>query len=321
MAGTIKNTNDIQTAIDTLRNTADMLQAVMDGKSTLSVTGQNTGLTPQEVNRNLRKQFAPYIKAKILTIENLCELLEDCQTPGDRFLLAIFGYDQFDVESKRPDTVICLPDYDEDVLWDTAHDHLTSREYALVSKLYGAATGEPIGTMAVANELCVTRERIAQLRRKALRKMRRPIVLKKIFPAMSPIAIDTLDIMMNNIKAGFKDYEAVMTQSRIANAIRAMSVEYSENHDIDPYTVKEFLRSINWKGDGEDLTVIKIQDTDMSARTYHALYRANITSLNQLAAMPIEDIKAIRNLGTRSRHELADILVKHLGITREDLLD
>ena len=38
MAGTIKNTNDIQTAIDTLRNTADMLQAVMDGKSTLSVT-------------------------------------------------------------------------------------------------------------------------------------------------------------------------------------------------------------------------------------------------------------------------------------------
>ena len=319
MPGTIKNTDDIRASIQNLRNTADMLQAVLDGESKFTEMAQQTGTTPQKINQNLRKHFTPYIKARVLSIENLCEMLEACRTPGDRFLLAIFGEDEYDPRDRPENQITLLPDYDDDALWDTAHEAMTSREYEIVTYLYSAGPENKTPVADIAKRFSVTRERIYQLRRKAIRKMRRPQVLRKIFPAMTAIAIDTMDVTKRNTKAAMETYAQTLRESKTAEIIGQLTEQYMANGHGEPGTIQEFLKVLGWTPE-EDVGPVKIQDTDMTARTYHALHRAGITTLDQIAAMHVEDIKRIRNLGANSMDELGRLLLKHLNINRPELM-
>ena len=323
MSGTIKNAAQIEKAKDTLREVADLLQAALDGKMTLSAASKATGLTPQRMNQNLNLGFRPYIKSTLLTVDDLCETLDACRTPGDLLLMGIFEYDRFDGSARPKDSIVILPEYDEDLLWDLAREALTPVEFRILSCLTGEATGVPMSSHAIAQELCVTRERIAQKRRKAFRKLRRPNVIRKLFPAVTVDAQDYLKYVETNMQHAVSEYGNLMAQSAVDGLIRNMMSQHMNTGSVEPETVKAFLRAIEW--DPEPRTPgraeIRIEDCDMSARTYNCLHRARIDTLNQVAEMTLPEIKRVRNLGEKSRQELGALLLKHLGVTRLDLLN
>ena len=320
MAGTIKNKDDIEKSVARLRHAADMLQAVLDGESTLQAAADKISLTPQEMNRNLRKEFAPYIRAAMPSTDAMCEMLDLCKTPGDRFLLAILGEDEFDLKPRPKDTLVLPPEYDEEILWDTAHAVLTSREYRIISELYAKGPDDQNKVREVAQALCVTRERVYQLRRKAIRKMRRPAVLNRLFPTMTAWATDVTGILEHNVRTELAKCAAAMDESAAGRAIAALAGHYAETGGLGPETISEFMSAIGWKAEPKRGPVA-ISSIDMSVRTFHALHRAGIDTLDQVAEMPIGDIKAIRNLGRLSRGELGALLLRHLGIYRHDLME
>ena len=47
-----------------------------------------------------------------------------------------------------------------------------------------------------------------------------------------------------------------------------------------------------------------IEELDFSVRTYNCLRRAGITTVSQLKQMTIEDLKKVRNLGSKSIDEI-----------------
>ncbi len=47
-----------------------------------------------------------------------------------------------------------------------------------------------------------------------------------------------------------------------------------------------------------------IEDLDFSVRTYNCLRRAGITTVSQLKQMSIDDLKKVRNLGSKSLDEI-----------------
>lgn len=64
---------------------------------------------------------------------------------------------------------------------------------------------------------------------------------------------------------------------------------------------------------------VKIEDMDLSVRTYNCLKRAGLFTLSQLSELSYEDFTNIRNLGKRHVNEIIDKL-KYYGceIARSD---
>lgn len=314
MPGTIKNTKDVKTAIETLRHAADMLEAAANGNCSLTDVGKSISLTPQQVNQNLRKQFLPYVKARILEIKDLYPMLDACKTPGDRLMLAILNEDEFDMTPRTDREIVMPPEYNKALLWDIAMDTLTAREYTVISDLYA----NPNNAADVARKFNVTREHICQIRRKAIHKLRRPHVLKQLFPAMNAWTVSAMEIIEKNARAAVESMDDILNKSDMSEIMLQMARQYMSTRQIDKDTMNAFLRAAHW--DDAAHKPVYIKDTDMSARTYNALHRACIDTLDEIAQMHIEDIKKIRNLGELSRDELGVLILKHLGIYRPDLM-
>jgi DNA-directed RNA polymerase subunit alpha len=63
---------------------------------------------------------------------------------------------------------------------------------------------------------------------------------------------------------------------------------------------------------------ISIEDTNLPIRTRNALKRAGILTLRELALCSKEDLKRVRNLGSKSREELYAYLKDEHNITLRD---
>lgn len=66
--------------------------------------------------------------------------------------------------------------------------------------------------------------------------------------------------------------------------------------------------------------VVRLEDANLSVRTYNVLRRGNVCTLNELADMPIDDILSIWNLGRRTLEEIYKALKTYLDIDRPELL-
>lgn len=278
MPGNIQNHDDIKQSIAALRETADMLQLVLDGGATLTNVAERINRTPQRVNTMLRKHFQPYIRSRILTIENLATRLNQIKTPADRLVELIFETE----DESNKNKLIILPEYDEDLVWDIAYETLSQREYDIISGMCGT-TGEIKQMTQIAEEQHVTRMRIMQLKNKAIRKLRKYNVIHKMFPALTCYALDITKVVEENLNHAVAVWHTVQTTE-----------------------IPDEPKS----------TGISIESIAMTSRTYHALHRHGIETLDQLVPMPAREIMAIRNLGAKSMVEINDLLETHFGIRK-----
>ena len=76
---------------------------------------------------------------------------------------------------------------------------------------------------------------------------------------------------------------------RINSVFRNLMVD-EEDIDYDEYD--------NYYDDGG------IEELDFTVRTYNCLRRAGITTVSQLKQMTIEDLKKVKNLGSKSLNEI-----------------
>lgn len=312
-----RNMDKIAEARDELRRTADLLQAVIDRKIYQIDVSKALSMSRSNLQNQIAVQLKPYIKSKLISLDELRKALKDVRSPGDKLLLEMFGIEN---ETKNG-AIMFLPDYNEDELWDIAFERLSKREYSILRMYTGAETGTPMSLDKIAAEFHLTRERIAQIKAKAIRKLRSPTVLNKIFPPINTCLIDCAhDIMAAADKtieiylAAKKEYER---QARIRSAAKCYKA------GIKPENAAEINCEIEAYRDRRAAIqrTVTLEEADLSTRLRNCLKRANIQTLNELLDMNCSQILRIRNLGRNTLAELHSAIKKYFGIDRIDLLE
>lgn len=134
----------------------------------------------------------------------------------------------------------------------------------------------------VAKEFEVTRERIRQIEAKALRKLRHPSRLAKMK------AYSYEDIIKNNEK--IRELEE---ENKLLNKAMRMYIR----KDITREELEKLAVNVS-------IYDIRIEDLDLSVRSYNCLKRKGINNLGELSKLTYTELITVRNLGKKSVDEV-----------------
>lgn len=131
----------------------------------------------------------------------------------------------------------------------------------------------------------ITRERIRQVEAKALRKLRHPNRRKYLKYGVSGI--------IENIRTDYYNRFADLESKLI------------ELCKLNEKTADEVIRDNELR---KKYAPTKIEDMDLSVRSYNCLKRAGIDNIKQIASLSYEELIHIRNLGKHSVEEIIEKL-------------
>lgn len=172
-----------------------------------------------------------------------------------------------------------------------AMETLTEREQDVLTYRYrDGLTLEETG-----EKYHVTRERIRQIEAKALRKLRHPM-RQEMIKGVSYGDWKSLREDYWELKARYERVHAEALEACLANMCDAKA-------QLDAIKATE----------AEDVRKMSIQDLDLSVRSFNCLLRADIKTVGDIVALPVERLKKVRNLGRRSVEEIVD-KVNELGL-------
>ena len=152
------------------RQIADQLALVREGYP-LTEIAKKLNLTPQELNTNIHKFFAPYVKKFVMDEKMARSFIEATMSPEERVFRAAFELEKY---------IFDKVEFSEEGIESWMHNTLSAKEYEVLYLIYF----ENMTLEEAGKELGVTRERVRQIRVEALRKMRHPSRLKELYPEL-----------------------------------------------------------------------------------------------------------------------------------------
>ena len=319
VAALTQNRDRIVAARDELYRVGNLLQAVLDGKIYQTDVAEHIGANLSSTRYQIAHQFKSYIKSKLETIDDLCRELENLRTPGDLLLLHVFGNVRSGEMNHVTDTIIFLPEYDEDALWDAVNQALTPREEAVVKMAVGAfygdrdgyrINGDKLPLAEIARLFNVTTERIRQVYAKALRKLRRPAVMNRVFPAMHAGFADCAQFILTSAEVSYQKYLSAKADYQRIHDLLAATESYRAGQMPDPEVQDRLDFVATGTAPAEaPAPIITLESLDLSVRTFNCLKRAGLDTLNKVAKLSLDDMKRVRNLGQKGVEE-AEAYVK-----------
>ena len=277
-----KTRNDILQAQANLAEAYNALQAVLDGKTSISETSRRLGIGTSSQS-TLEAAFRPYIKARLTTIKDLGRCLKDLRSPANRLMLLIF--DQKDMD--RNGSVTLLPGYDEAVLWNLVDRNLSPRRAEILKTCVGYGLDACPTIEQAADMLRCTAQNVMSARDAALRTLRGPEIIRKLYPGMS--------VKESN---AFEAARKARVQANVARSLE--NPEPPKDPRNDPFS---------------------IYGCGLSGRTMNAMARAGHERLEDIAKLSLLDLLRVRNLGQKSVRELYNVILASLGVDRSDWLE
>ena len=101
------------------------------------------------------------------------------------------------------------------------------------------------------------------------------------------------------------EYQCDMGGFYTAEKIRAIE------NVLDWFETPDYKRRLGHSGFNEESKPTKIENMDLSVRSYNCLKRAGIDTLQQLAKLSYEDLIQVRNLGRKSVDEIIEKLKEY----------
>lgn len=272
-----------------IKQIAENLNAVRkERKMTFEKIGERSGLHYQTVYRNLKNGVH-----SVDILLKLCEAL-GCE-PGDilsnNIDLSAYSVDE-DIVNFYPYNLAL------DVMIGYTRPQNRERKrrehHDEVYKVYVPALMDAIGKLTEREQevlelrfkhlmtyeqcgrrLCVTRERVRQVEKKALRKLMHPSFRKTYL-------LDTLS----------KAFEVAAEKAKVERENMALRQQLSDMG----------VRFAPETGTAE--TPVGIENMELSVRSFNCLRRAGIRTVQDLRGMTVQRLKGVRNLGRRSLEEV-----------------
>lgn len=165
---------DLQEMKTKLDNLSELIQNIIDGKSSMTDFAKKINITPQRLNTftNRRDLRSIFNKIKILSNEDIEQLFRRGMSPAERLMEKIIYLENY---------IIVLDITEEENLLSILKEALTDREYDVIIRKYGF-NGTPETFNHIAESYGMTPETIRQNAITALRKLRNPKWLRKLLP-------------------------------------------------------------------------------------------------------------------------------------------
>ncbi|AAT27747.1 DNA-directed RNA polymerase subunit alpha [[Mycoplasma] mobile] len=100
-------------------------------------------------------------------------------------------------------------------------------------------------------------------------------------------------------------------KNAIAQAAKILVAHLNIIGDVNSLNIKDIFEEGNTEKEHSKTQNILIQSLDLSIRSFNALKRANYTTVQQLEALSLDDLKNIKNLGEKSINEIVEKLEKY----------
>ncbi|MBR3116492.1 MAG: hypothetical protein IKF36_01300 [Bacilli bacterium] len=199
---------------------------------------------------------------------------------------------------------------------DEEIEKLSDYQKKVLKCRFGLDGNNPMTLEETGREFNVSRERVRQIDAKAVRSLRR--IADKVLFIKSQM--DDLLGLTKEEQKQYSEAEKVLFLSRDKEQIEKAnevikSFVLQENGNFKTKESIELERT-NQSGDVLDT---KIEDLNLSVRTYNCLHRGHINTLGDLVAYV--DVRKIRNFGKRSLDELLPIVHEYGYKLRFELLE
>lgn len=301
MKGT-RNIEKLIKARDELLSMADAIQGIIDGDMSQSDAAEAHGMTANDFSRNLSARFAPYIKKRLIAVKDLPAMVNATFGPADRMLCDILGIQPDD------NALTVLPEFDREALLLTAKTTLTPRESIAMELKYGYGRADrPYSLKEIGREFYVTEERARQICAKAVRKMRHPSRVRKIYPMLSEngeyhtgIAVTVMRDASNTLARALDDMDKAKRMESAAADVTAGK--------CPPERIEE-ANEMACRKDGvrfADPAHLPIEEMDLSVRAYTCLKRAGLDTAKDVLDAGVDGLMRVRNLGRKSMDEVID---------------
>lgn len=290
---------EILTAIETYEKTSRSLRLLLSGSSISEIAQAIWANEPlQNVYKNLDVRIArgngktpPPIKME--------DVLEDCTLPyPQNLMLAVFG--EIDLES--------LPkDIDAGLAY--VMSTLTPREQRVLELHYK----EDYTREEIEIDFNVGKERVRQIMNKAIQKLRQPDRSKYLLNGYAEMrAIDRLQ----------EEKAACMTSKQQAELIHKYLGPEIGRYLIEHDRAVELAKMFGCAEPAElpdkvvdtflDVRLVNmpIEDLGLNVRTYNALHRANMNTVQDLVNLTEEELMKVRNLGCKGFEDVKEKLAR-----------
>ena len=294
---------------DNLQHMVDLLNAVLDGKSTMKSIADYLKITPQRLNLNMTSKLKPYVKQHIETLDcdDIVKLTEILQPP------AYFMLKDAYIHSKFEPKCISFPDYDEEKIYEIVKNEIynkskeqADRNYDIICKYYGIDCEKQ--TMHEIGELYnITRSRIEQIIRKSVFVLTKPTSIKQIFelPKMQEYTKELQIIEQEEENFKQKYYKAAATYKNLMDTAKTLNLY----DDIQKEIISKYPEITDQNLIDNTIKMnTPIEQLNLSVRLYHVLWRNNLHTIKDICNTPFEKIFFMRNLGKTSLLELINKL-------------
>lgn len=266
-----KRRNDLKAIQKQLVKLNQSIQDILDGKSSMSEFANGLGITPQELNNHTNKGvYSLTNKIKVLTKEDIEFLLRESETASERLMRAILGVDE--------DELFVLNIVEEEKLFEIMKQALCEREVVIIEYRFGFK-GYPMTLEEIGKIFNVTKNRIMQIIKRALRKLRDPKWLKQLLP----------------------DYDLKIKE--LSELRSMMLVKNNLNTQIE--SAKNQIEKI------DPVYNLPINELNLSVRAHNCLYRGcRITTIGELSKLSKFELLKLRNFGINTVKEISEALEK-----------
>lgn len=191
-----------------------------------------------------------------------------------------------------------IPNFETNLEKAIENSNLTDREIYCLKAYYK----EVRNLESVGKSLNITRERVNQIIRKAIMKLKH---------SSKELLIQGKDkfelISLNEKEEIIKEFKEKISYDLI--------IEWISNHEITEELLKLCYSIINtYHNRPKEQEEITIEDLDLSVRSYNCLKRWGIHTLKDLTSMTRDDMMKVRNLGRKSLKEVESKL-KEIGLS------
>ena len=267
----------------------------------------------------IKEKDIDYILTKYGTLDNFYEMHKKGAIKGekDKELEAIIIKDTIDVDqnsnrgyddlwSALEMNYMGYNFYSSEELKRLIDEKLTENEKYVLEKRFGLVDGTiPKNLENVGEELSKTRERIRQIEKHAIRKLKKPAITRKI--ARFTLCYNpefTTSAEREQVERIKKDIQLQNGDlSKNLARLRKIEKKIEEKQKIGTYL------------EGDE---IKIENLELSIRTFNGLKRAGINSLSDLANVTEKQFMEFRNMGKSSLEEIIIKMQQHGICFRED---
>lgn len=282
MPNKVQNKEHYLNIAQNLDNIANLFRQLTNGKVTLTHVAKTLNMKASQLGPAIFNDSL--LQSKLKLKEDSLKIIKLSMSPHEQLIADIFGI-------RIKDIVVTVSKSQENDINDIILKSLTNKQIYIITALYGLNGKDPFTLSQTANNINISKERVRQIKEKAIRILRYRLTIFYNYPHEIDLNPDSY---IGHIR--ILEKKIIHLDKKLSDAeLKVIELQNQLQKNMNDDTIPKFQS-------------IDISRLNLSVRAYNSLKRAGINTLLDIALLDEIKIRTIRNLGEKSIIEIKNIL-------------